>query len=160
MEQSVEALSGFTGVRRRQEVRGEVNGIRVIDDFAHHPTAIRMTLEGLRAALPDGRRLLVVLEPRSNTMRMGVHAESLGGALAWADQVFLFVPDALGWSPASIAAQLGDRLTADAEIPGLVAAVTASARPGDSIVIMSNGGFGGIHESLLESLREKWHGSL
>jgi UDP-N-acetylmuramate: L-alanyl-gamma-D-glutamyl-meso-diaminopimelate ligase len=160
MEQSVEALSGFTGVRRRQEVRGEVNGIRVIDDFAHHPTAIRMTLEGLRAALPGGRRLLVVLEPRSNTMRMGVHAESLGGALALADEVFLFVPDTLRWSPASIAAQLGDRLTADAEIPGLVAAITASARPGDSVVIMSNGGFGGIHESLLASLGEKWHGSI
>ena len=160
MEQSVEALSGFTGVRRRQEVRGEVNGIRVIDDFAHHPTAIRMTLEGLRAALPADRRLLVVLEPRSNTMRMGVHAESLGGSLALADQVFLFVPDALGWSPASVAAQLEDRLTADAEIPGLVTAVTASARPGDSVVIMSNGGFGGIHESLLASLGEKWHGGL
>ncbi len=160
MEQSVAALSGFTGVRRRQEVRGEVNGIRVIDDFAHHPTAIRMTLEGLRAALPAGRRLLVVLEPRSNTMRMGVHAESLGGALALADQVFLFVPDALRWSPASVAGQIGDRLTTGAAIPGLVAAVTASARPGDSVVVMSNGGFGGIHESLLTSLREKWHGSI
>jgi UDP-N-acetylmuramate: L-alanyl-gamma-D-glutamyl-meso-diaminopimelate ligase len=160
LEQSVEALSGFNGVRRRQEVRGEVNGIRVIDDFAHHPTAIRMTLEGLRAALPGDRRLLVVLEPRSNTMRMGVHAESLGGALALADQVFLYVPETLRWSPASLTAQLGDRLTADAEIPGLVTAVTASARPGDSIVIMSNGGFGGIHESLLKSLGEKWHGSL
>lgn len=160
MEQSVAALSGFTGVRRRQEVRGEVNGIRVIDDFAHHPTAIRMTLEGLRAALPVGRRLLVVLEPRSNTMRMGVHAESLGGALALADQVFLFVPDALRWSPASVAGQIGDRLTTGAAIPGLVAAVTASARPGDSVVVMSNGGFGGIHESLLTSLREKWHGSI
>jgi UDP-N-acetylmuramate: L-alanyl-gamma-D-glutamyl-meso-diaminopimelate ligase len=160
MEQSVEALSGFTGVRRRQELRGEVNGIRVIDDFAHHPTAIRMTLEGLRAALPGERRLLVVLEPRSNTMRMGVHAESLAGALALADQVFLFVPDALRWSPASLAAQLGDRLTTGAEIPGLVAAVTESARPGDSVVIMSNGGFGGIHASLLARLGEKWHGNL
>lgn len=160
MEQSVAALSGFTGVRRRQEVRGEVNGIRVIDDFAHHPTAIRMTLDGLRAALPVGRRLLVVLEPRSNTMRMGVHAESLGDALALADQVFLFVPEALRWSPASVAGQIGDRLTTGAAIPELVAAVTASARPGDSVVVMSNGGFGGIHESLLASLREKWHGSI
>ncbi len=158
--QSVAALSGFTGVRRRQEVRGEVNGIRVIDDFAHHPTAIRMTLEGLRAALPVGRRLLVVLEPRSNTMRMGVHAESLGSALARADEVFLLVPDALGWSPTSVAGQIGDRLTTGAEIRELVAAVTASARPGDSVVIMSNGGFGGIHESLLASLGEKWHGSI
>jgi UDP-N-acetylmuramate: L-alanyl-gamma-D-glutamyl-meso-diaminopimelate ligase len=160
MEQSVAALSGFTGVRRRQEVRGEVNGIRVIDDFAHHPTAIRMTLDGLRAALPVGRRLLVVLEPRSNTMRMGVHAESLGDALALADQVFLFVPDALRWSPASVAGQIGDRLTTGAAIPELVTAVTASARPGDSVVVMSNGGFGGIHESLLASLREKWHDSI
>jgi UDP-N-acetylmuramate: L-alanyl-gamma-D-glutamyl-meso-diaminopimelate ligase len=160
LERSAAELSGFTGVRRRQEVRGQCNGIRIIDDFAHHPTAIRMTLEGLRAALPSDRRLLVVLEPRSNTMRMGIHSESLGGALNLADQVFLFVPETLPWSTELLAKQLGHRLITGAEISDLVKAVTASAHPGDSVVIMSNGGFGGIHESLLASLGEKWHGSI
>jgi UDP-N-acetylmuramate: L-alanyl-gamma-D-glutamyl-meso-diaminopimelate ligase len=158
LEQGIRALAGFTGVRRRQELRGEVHGIRVIDDFAHHPTAIRLTLAGLRAAMPQEGRLLVALEPRSNTMRMGVHAETLGASLDLADQVFLFLPEGLGWSPEGLGGQLGDRLHSVTAIEALVASVTASARPGDWLVIMSNGGFGGIHETLLARLREKWHG--
>jgi UDP-N-acetylmuramate: L-alanyl-gamma-D-glutamyl-meso-diaminopimelate ligase len=158
LAQGIESLSGFTGVKRRQELRGEVNGIRVIDDFAHHPTAIRLTLAGLRAAMPHGSRLLVALEPRSNTMRLGVHAETLGGSLELADEVFLFLPEGLGWSPAGLGTQLEARLHTSCGIGELVASVTASAHPGDWVVIMSNGGFGGIHETLLTRLREKWHG--
>jgi UDP-N-acetylmuramate: L-alanyl-gamma-D-glutamyl-meso-diaminopimelate ligase len=158
LSQGVQSLSGFTGVKRRQELRGEVNGIRVIDDFAHHPTAIRLTLAGLRAAMPRDSRLLVALEPRSNTMRLGVHAETLGGSLEVANEVFLFLPEGLGWSSEGLYAHLGARLHTSSGIGELVASVTASAHPGDWVVIMSNGGFGGIHETLLTRLREKWHG--
>ncbi len=158
LAQGVQSLSGFTGVKRRQELRGEVNGIRVIDDFAHHPTAIRLTLAGLRAAMPRDARLLVALEPRSNTMRLGVHAKSLGGSLQLADAVFLSLPDGLGWSWEDLDGELGARLHRSSEVGALVAAMTASARPGDWVVVMSNGGFDGIHETLLTSLREKWHG--
>jgi len=158
LPQGVQSLSGFTGVKRRQELRGEVNGVRVIDDFAHHPTAIRLTLAGLRAAMPRDARLLVALEPRSNTMRLGVHSETLGGSLELADEVFLFLPERLGWSPEGLSVQLGTRLHTSAGIGELVASLTASAHPGDWVVIMSNGGFGGIHETLLTRLREKWHG--
>ncbi len=158
LSQGIESLSGFTGVKRRQELRGEVNGIRVIDDFAHHPTAIQLTLAGLRAAMPRDRRLLVALEPRSNTMRLGVHAETLGGSLELADEVFLFQPEGLGWSPEGLGVQLGARLHTSSAIGELVTSLTNSAHPGDWVVIMSNGGFGGIHETLLTRLREKWHG--
>ncbi|AHE99321.1 UDP-N-acetylmuramate:L-alanyl-gamma-D-glutamyl-meso-diaminopimelate ligase [Thioalkalivibrio paradoxus] len=157
LEQGVALLAGFTGVRRRQELRGEVAGIRVIDDFAHHPTAIRLTLAGLRAA-GGGGRLLVALEPRSNTMRMGVHADTLGASLAQADGVYLLWPETLDWSPRRLRGELGERLVIGARVPELVAAVAAGARPGDSVVVMSNGGFGGFHDALLQQLREKWDG--
>ena len=153
------ALPGFLGVKRRQELRGEVNGIRVLDDFAHHPSAIQLTLEGLRAALPAGRRLFAVLEPRSNTMRMGVHQDTLGPALAAADHSFLFWPDNLDWERSPLERFLGERLTLSQVISDLTAAVIARAQPGDTVVIMSNGGFGGIHDALLQGLRERWHGT-
>ncbi len=157
LEQSIPTLAAFGGVRRRQELRGEVNGVRVIDDFAHHPTAIQATLSGLRAAMPEASRLLVLLELRSNTMRMGVHAETLGGSLDTADRVFLFRPDALGWSPDALSRTLGPRLHMASGIDELAAATADNARPGDWVVIMSNGGFGGIHHALLARLRERWH---
>lgn len=158
LEQAVAALAGFTGVRRRQELRGEVAGIRVIDDFAHHPTAIEVTLAGLRAAMPPEGRLLVALEPRSNTMRMGVHAETLAAPLARADLVYLLLPGDLGWSAAAIRNRLGERLYASSAVEDLVTALVRGARPGDWVVIMSNGAFGGIHELLLKTLRETWDG--
>jgi len=154
LAQGVAALSGFSGVRRRQELRGEAGGVRVIDDFAHHPTAIGSTLAGLRAAMPPQGRLLVALEPRSNTMRMGVHAETLGGSLERADHVFLFLPEDLRWSPDGIRERLGPRLHLSSAIGELTDALVRAARPGDWVVIMSNGAFGGIHETLLTRLRE------
>jgi UDP-N-acetylmuramate: L-alanyl-gamma-D-glutamyl-meso-diaminopimelate ligase len=160
LAQGVAALSEFSGVRRRQEVRGEVGGVRVIDDFAHHPTAIGVTLAGLRAAMPPDGRLLVALEPRSNTMRMGVHAETLGGSLERADLVFLFLPEDLRWSPDEISEQLGPRLHLSSAIGELTEALARAARPGDWVVIMSNGAFGGIHETLLTRLRETRDGSI
>lgn len=154
LAQGIAALSRFSGVRRRQEVRGEVAGVRVIDDFAHHPTAIAVTLAGLRAAMPAGGRLLVALEPRSNTMRMGVHAETLGGSLEHADRVFLFLPEDLGWSPEATRERLGPRLHLSSALGELTEALLRTARPGDWVVIMSNGAFGGLHETLLTRLRE------
>ncbi|TDO16583.1 UDP-N-acetylmuramate:L-alanyl-gamma-D-glutamyl-meso-diaminopimelate ligase [Halomonas ventosae] len=145
------ALSRFATPRRRQELRGEVAGVEVIDDFAHHPTAIAATLEGLRAATPRGR-LLAVIEPRSNTMRMGTLRDRLAASVAAADLAFWFQPPGLDWSlsPVIEAAPVPSRLLED--LDALVAALVAEARPLDRIVVMSNGGFGGIHEKLLAAL--------
>lgn len=150
------ALSRFETPRRRQEVRGEVAGIQVIDDFAHHPTAFAATLEGLRAATPRGR-LLAVIEPRSNTMRLGALRERLAASVAAADLAFWYQPPGLDWSLAPVveASPVPARLEQD--IDALVAALVAEARPLDRIVVMSNGGFGGIHEKLLAAL-EVAHG--
>jgi UDP-N-acetylmuramate: L-alanyl-gamma-D-glutamyl-meso-diaminopimelate ligase len=147
---AVEGLSGFAGVRRRMELRGEVSGIRVFDDFAHHPTAISTTLEGARRQAP-GRRIVAVLEPRSNTMRAGIHRETLGPSLAGADTVFIFRPPGLQWDLDSMAASHHSASVFDA-VEDLVGAVVDQARVGDDIVVMSNGGFGGIHEQLLGRL--------
>ncbi|MGM0412554.1 MAG: UDP-N-acetylmuramate:L-alanyl-gamma-D-glutamyl-meso-diaminopimelate ligase [Pseudomonadota bacterium] len=147
------ALAGFAGVRRRQELRGEPRGIRLLDDFAHHPTAIRTTLAGLREERPEGR-LWVVTEPRSATMRRGVHRDALAGALAAADGVFALRPEGLEWDLAEALAPLGERARIADELEPLVAGVAAVATPGDTVVVMSNGGFGGIHERLLTALGE------
>ncbi|MEQ6890126.1 UDP-N-acetylmuramate:L-alanyl-gamma-D-glutamyl-meso-diaminopimelate ligase [Halomonas sp. CS7] len=145
------ALSRFATPRRRQELRGEVAGIEVIDDFAHHPTAIAATLEGLRAATPRGR-LLAVIEPRSNTMRLGTLRDRLAASVAAADAAFWFQPPGLDWSlsPVLEASPVPARLCQD--LDALVEALVAEARPMDRIVVMSNGGFGGIHEKLLAAL--------
>jgi UDP-N-acetylmuramate: L-alanyl-gamma-D-glutamyl-meso-diaminopimelate ligase len=150
-EAATRALAGFGGVRRRQELRGEPRGIRVLDDFAHHPTAIRTTLAGLREDRPQGR-LWVVTEPRSATMRRGVHQQALAGALAAADGVFALRPEGLEWDLAAALAPLGERARVADEVAELVAGVAAVADPGDTVVVMSNGGFGGIHEQLLTTL--------
>ncbi|MCE8014679.1 UDP-N-acetylmuramate:L-alanyl-gamma-D-glutamyl-meso-diaminopimelate ligase [Halomonas sp. MCCC 1A17488] len=150
------ALSRFETPRRRQEVRGEVAGIQVIDDFAHHPTAFAATLEGLRAATPRGR-LLAVIEPRSNTMRLGTMRDRLTASVAAADLAFWYQPPGLDWSLAPVveASPVPARLEED--IDALVSALVAEARPLDRIVVMSNGAFGGIHEKLLAAL-EVAHG--
>ncbi|CAD7854705.1 MAG: UDP-N-acetylmuramate:L-alanyl-gamma-D-glutamyl-meso-diaminopimelate ligase (EC 6.3.2.-) [Olavius algarvensis Gamma 1 endosymbiont] len=150
-QQSVAALGRFEGVKRRMELRGEIDGVRVYDDFAHHPTAIATTLEGLRQRV-GSERILAVLEPRSNTMRMGVHKESLAASLQPADFVYLFAPANLGWDPASLFAGLGNRVTIRTQVDEIVDRVAAEARPGDHLVVMSNGGFGGIHRKLLDAL--------
>jgi UDP-N-acetylmuramate: L-alanyl-gamma-D-glutamyl-meso-diaminopimelate ligase len=150
----IEALNRFRNVRRRMELRGESAAIRVYDDFAHHPTAIRLTLEGLRAQVGKAR-IFAVLEPRSNTMRMGVHADQLGPALRCADRVMIYAPDDLGWDPAAVLRPLGTRATVLDSTAGIIDAVAAEAGPGDHVLIMSNGGFEGIHQRLLDRLASR-----
>jgi len=147
---SIDALSRFSGVKRRLEVRGTVNGVTVYDDFAHHPTAIALTLEGLRKREHAGR-ILAVLEPRSNTMKLGVMKAQLPGSLAAADAVFCYA-GGVDWDVAGALAPLGDKLDVREQIDAVVAAVVAQARPGDHVLVMSNGGFGGIHQKLLDAL--------
>jgi UDP-N-acetylmuramate: L-alanyl-gamma-D-glutamyl-meso-diaminopimelate ligase len=145
------ALADFQGVARRLEVRGRVDGVAVYDDFAHHPTAIRATLEGLRRHV--GReRIVAVLEPRSNTMRMGVHRDRLADALGPADLTVLYAPEGLGWDPGAALAPLGERARVFDSVDAIVAFLGVTARPRDHLVVMSNGAFGGIHGKLLAAL--------
>lgn len=145
------ALSAFQGVKRRMELRGEVRGVRVYDDFAHHPTAIETSLAGVRASAPNGR-ILAVLEPRSNTMKMGVHNAALADSLRAADHCFVYQGPDVDWDVAGSLRSLGDKAAVYQDIDGLVADTCNRAREGDRIVVMSNGGFGGVHERLLAML--------
>jgi UDP-N-acetylmuramate: L-alanyl-gamma-D-glutamyl-meso-diaminopimelate ligase len=149
--QAVEALCRFENVKRRMELRGEVDGIRVYDDFAHHPTAIRLTLEGLRAEVGD-QRVLAILEPRSNTMRMGVHAAQLADALQAADLIWVYAPDSLGWNVEGVLRGFGAAAAVCTDTATIVQQVAETARPGDQVLVMSNGGFEGIHQRLLDAL--------
>jgi UDP-N-acetylmuramate: L-alanyl-gamma-D-glutamyl-meso-diaminopimelate ligase len=154
--QAVAALSLFSNVKRRMEVRGVVNGITVYDDFAHHPTAIATTVEGLRSKTA-GARILAVLEPRSNTMKLGTMKEALPGSLAAADLVFGYGArggprEGLGWDLGAALSPLGPRAQAFDDLQALVAAVVGASRPGDHILVMSNGGFGGVHQKILDGL--------
>lgn len=152
---SIAALRTFSGVKRRMEVCGTIRNITIYDDFAHHPTAIATTLAGLRAQIGQ-QRILAVLEPRSNTMKLGTMAARLPAALEEADLVFCYGQregkQALGWDPAEVLASLGPRMQAHHEIETLVHAIQRAAQPGDHIVIMSNGGFAGVHDRLLKAL--------
>ena len=147
---AIDALSCFQGVRRRLELRGTARGVRVYDDFAHHPTAIRETIAGLRQRHRNGQ-ILAVFEPRSNTLKQGVLKDALPGSFAGADKVYIH--DAgLAWDARAVFAPLGARARCESDLSALVAAVAAEARDGDHILAMSNGGFGGIHEKLLATL--------
>ncbi|KXI30233.1 UDP-N-acetylmuramate:L-alanyl-gamma-D-glutamyl-meso-diaminopimelate ligase [Paraglaciecola hydrolytica] len=148
---AVEALSHFVNVKRRMEVKAVVNGITLYDDFAHHPTAIETTLKGLRAKVGD-QRILAVLEPRSNTMKMGIHKDSLAQSWSEADQVFIFEPSNLSWSMDELLAQSTITALLYKDMNILIKSIVAYAKPGDHIVVMSNGSFGGIHELLIEQL--------
>lgn len=151
--QAARSLATFENVKRRMEVRGTVNDITVFDDFAHHPTAIATTVGGLRQKIGKTGRILAVLEPRSNTMRLGAMKDALPGSLADADLVFGFGSrQALGWSLGEALAPLGNIASAYEDIDALVAAIVKAARPGDQIIVMSNGGFGGVHNKILEAL--------
>ncbi len=150
---AIEALASFSGVRRRMEMRGTAAGITVYDDFAHHPTAIRTTVDGLRQRVGTAR-ILAVLEPRSNTMKRGVLNAALPGSLANADRVFVYSAG-LGWDAAPIFAPLGERVRCLPDPDALLSAIATEARAGDHILVMSNGGFGGIHEKLLRRLGER-----
>ncbi|MEW8458673.1 MAG: UDP-N-acetylmuramate:L-alanyl-gamma-D-glutamyl-meso-diaminopimelate ligase [Candidatus Thiodiazotropha endolucinida] len=149
---AIETFSGFKNVKRRMELCGEVNGVRVYDDFAHHPTAIETTLDGLRKQVGDAR-IIALLEPRSNTMKRGVHADRLADALRTADQVMMFMPDDLQWDAAAALASLGDRAELFSDTASMVSLAVEMARPGDHILVMSNGGFEAIHQRLLDALK-------
>ncbi|MGD2082071.1 MAG: UDP-N-acetylmuramate:L-alanyl-gamma-D-glutamyl-meso-diaminopimelate ligase [Chromatiales bacterium] len=153
-EAGAQALAGFRGIKRRMELRGEVGGIRVYDDFAHHPSAIRTTLEGLRAQV-GGDRILAVLDPRSNTMRMGVHADRLAHALEPAERVLVLAHEGLGWSPAKVLAPLGPRLSVAGSVEEILGVLSREVLSGDHVLIMSNGGFGNIHQRLLDALARR-----
>jgi UDP-N-acetylmuramate: L-alanyl-gamma-D-glutamyl-meso-diaminopimelate ligase len=152
---AIDGLSRFENVKRRMEVRGAVHGITVYDDFAHHPTAITTTVEGLRAKVGKAR-ILAVLEPRSNTMKLGVMKAALPASLAGADQVYCFGAN-LGWDAAIALAPLGDKAHVFDKLDALVTQLVADARPGDHVLMMSNGGFGGIHAKLLDALHQHYH---
>ena len=149
--QSIEALQQFKGIRRRMEVRGEVRGVTVYDDFAHHPTAITETIEGLRAAV-GGAKIWAVLEPRSNTMRMGVHKQQLAGSLEGADEVILYQPEGIDWDMQPVVSELGDKARLLNQVEAIVDLLAQQSREGDHILVMSNGAFGGIHQKILDAL--------
>ncbi|HLU19608.1 MAG TPA: UDP-N-acetylmuramate:L-alanyl-gamma-D-glutamyl-meso-diaminopimelate ligase [Pusillimonas sp.] len=154
-EIGIQALSRFEGIKRRMELRGTVDGISVYDDFAHHPTAIATTLDGLRRQVGTAR-ILAVLEPRSNTMKLGAMAERLPESLRAADLVFCYGETqgkhALGWDPKKVLAPLGDRACSHSDLDALVSDIVAHAQSGDHILVMSNGGFGGVHQKILDHL--------
>ncbi len=150
---SADALARCGGVARRMELRAEVHGIAVFDDFAHHPTAIRTTLQGLRAEKGAGR-IMAVLEPRSNTMKSGVHQGALGDATADADQAFWLRTSDMNWDLAAAVGVGNGRAQVFDSVDDIVTAVVDEARAGDRIVVMSNGGFQGIHERLIKALGE------
>jgi UDP-N-acetylmuramate: L-alanyl-gamma-D-glutamyl-meso-diaminopimelate ligase len=151
--QAAESLARFESVKRRMEVRGVVDGVTVYDDFAHHPTAIATTVSGLRQKIGDQGRILAVLEPRSNTMKLGAMKDALPGSLKDADLVFGFgSQQALGWSLADALQPLGKIAHSFDQLDFLVNAIVQAAQPGDHVLVMSNGGFGGIHQKLLDAL--------
>ena len=152
-EVAIEALGSFVNAKRRMEILGTVNGITVYDDFAHHPTAIATTLEGLRAKVGDAR-ILAVLEPRSNTMKMGVHKQTLAKSWSAADQVFIYEPSNLSWSMDALLAQSEVTALLHNDLNILEKSILSYVKPGDHVLIMSNGGFGGIHQRLLQKLSQ------
>jgi UDP-N-acetylmuramate: L-alanyl-gamma-D-glutamyl-meso-diaminopimelate ligase len=147
---SLRALSTFSGVKRRLEIVGCANGVTVYDDFAHHPTAIATTIDGLRRAVGKAR-IVAVFEPRSNTMKRGALKDELAGSLADADRAYCYAAN-LGWDAAAALAPLGAKASIANDIDALVADVAREARAGDHVLVMSNGGFGGIHAKLLAAL--------
>lgn len=147
-----EALGSFINANRRLEVKGEVCGVTVYDDFAHHPTAIEATIGALRSKVGKEARILAVLEPRSNTMKMGVHKEEIAPSLKDADAVFVYQPETIPWQVSVITDALTQPAKWSANLDELVDAVTREAKSGDHILVMSNGAFGGIHAKLLEKL--------
>ena len=152
--QALQALREFRGVKRRMEIRGVVGEVTVYDDFAHHPTAIDTTLRGLRARVGSAR-IIAVLEPRSNTMKMGVHRDHLAPSLTTADLAYFYTPPDLGWDLHGAVVSMGERARFAENVDGLASDLAAQARPGDHILVMSNGGFGGLHEKLLAALKAR-----
>ncbi len=156
LQQSAKALADFQGVKRRMELLAEVNGIKVYDDFAHHPTAIATTLDGLRQRVGD-ERIVAVIEPRSNTMKQGAHQQRLPDSVQQADEVIWFQPPHLDWSLQQVAEQCPVPASVATDIDSLVADLVANTQGPCHLVLMSNGGFGGIHQKLVARLQEKHH---
>jgi len=154
IEQACDSLSRFKGIKRRMELRGDVRGVKVYDDFAHHPTAITTTLNGLRANVGK-QKIIAVLEPRSNTMKMGVHKRALADSLRVADRVLLLEPEDMSWSLNAVCGDLGPKASLCKTVESIIEQVVVDAEEGDSILVMSNGGFGGIHQKLLAALAIK-----
>jgi UDP-N-acetylmuramate: L-alanyl-gamma-D-glutamyl-meso-diaminopimelate ligase len=152
VRESLAALASFRGVKRRLELRGTAKGVTVYDDFAHHPTAIAATLQGLREVVRSGR-ILAVLEPRSNTMKLGTMKDALAGSLKEADLVFCYAAN-LSWDAKAWLAPLGERAHVEVGLDALIGAIVGATKPGDNVLIMSNGGFGGIHDKLLARLAQ------
>jgi UDP-N-acetylmuramate: L-alanyl-gamma-D-glutamyl-meso-diaminopimelate ligase len=150
-ERAIQALGRFRGVARRLQQIGEQAGVRIYDDFAHHPTAISATLQALRRRV-GAARIVAVLEPRSATMRLGVHQTTLAASLSAADAVWLYAPADLGWDAHAAVAPLGARARVATQLDALLAQLAAELRPGDHVLIMSNGGFGGLPVRLLQAL--------
>ncbi len=153
-ELAIESLHGFNGVKRRMEVRGEVKGVTVYDDFAHHPTAIASTLAGLRKSVGLAP-IIAVLEPRSNTMRMGIHVDQLANALQLADRVMIFKPDGIKWDMTAIVDSLNGKAQQFDTTAAIIDAVIHQAGKGSHVLIMSNGGFEDIHARLLKALTDQ-----
>ncbi len=151
----IEALNQFQGVKRRMELLATVGGISVYDDFAHHPTAIATTLEGLRGRVSEGR-IVALIEPRSNTMRMGIYKDRMAPATEHADEVIWYQPPGLDWSLDSVIAASASRARLSVDLSQTIAELSASLSAGDHLVIMSNGGFGGVHQRLIAALRKRW----
>ena len=151
-EAALQALRGFRGVRRRLELKGRVRGVAVYDDFAHHPTAIRETIAALRERERNAR-ILAVFEPRSNTLKQGVMIDALPGSFERADRAYVYC-GGVAWDAGKLFAPLGARARCETDLEALVAAIAAEARDGDQVLVMSNGGFGGIHQKLLTALAQ------
>ena len=154
VKNAIDALSEFKGIKRRMELRGEVAGIKVYDDFAHHPTAIQTTLSGLRKNV-GSKKITVILEPRSNTMRLGTYKDALAASLEIADSVVMYQPKDLDWDMNDVLTSLGDKARIMSDIDELVTSVVQDANSTDQLLVMSNGGFGGIHNKLLDALQSK-----
>ncbi|TCV21016.1 UDP-N-acetylmuramate:L-alanyl-gamma-D-glutamyl-meso-diaminopimelate ligase [Vibrio crassostreae] len=149
-----ESLAKFINTKRRLEFKGEVAGVSVYDDFAHHPTAIELTLGGLRNKV-DTKKIIAVLEPRSATMKRGVHKETLADSLKQADSTYLFQPENIDWSVQDVADACHQPAHVSGDMDAFVAKIVSEAQAGDQILVMSNGGFGGIHQKLLDALALK-----
>ena len=154
-EQATQALSQFAGVKRRMERLGCLGGVTVYDDFAHHPTAIETTLKGLRASLGDAKQVFAVIEPRSNTMRLGAHQQRLAESTQLADKVFWYQPPGMNWSLEKVAQRSLAPARVFESLEDLIEQLVLQAQPDTHIVVMSNGGFGGIHQKLLRALAVK-----
>lgn len=152
--EALDALTDFKGVKRRMEVKGMESGVTVIDDFAHHPTAIHETIAALKGKLSAESRIVAVLEPRSNTMKMGTMKDRLPASLSKADAVVCYADPKLGWDVEAALAPLGEKLHVLHSIEETAKAAAALAQKGDYILVMSNGGFGGIHEKILSLLKK------